>query len=259
MDRVTFLGTGDSLGVPRVYCDCAVCTEARLTGFNRRLRSSVLLEAGGERLLIDCGPDWAVQMERLGMRETEQVFLTHPHFDHFGGLPEWADSCRWTGRKGRLYAMPDVIGAVRERFPWVEGNLIYAAYEAGMSFGGWAIETQRVCHGKNGFSYALRFSKDGYRWVYCPDSINLQGDEKRFLTGLDLLILGTSYYREEFDFQTRSVYDMVEAVELLGEVKPGSAVFTHMSHGVDIREAYPLPANVSLAEAGMSLELAARR
>lgn len=37
---VTFWGTGDSMGVPRVYCACQVCEEARKEGVNRRYRSS---------------------------------------------------------------------------------------------------------------------------------------------------------------------------------------------------------------------------
>lgn len=72
LNQLTFLGTGDAMGVPRVYCDCEVCTEARLTGENKRKRSSVLIDGGGdgagEQFMIDCGPDWRSQMEDQGLR-----------------------------------------------------------------------------------------------------------------------------------------------------------------------------------------------
>jgi len=42
MDTLVFLGTGDAMGVPRVYCSCETCTEARTSGLNARQRSSVL-------------------------------------------------------------------------------------------------------------------------------------------------------------------------------------------------------------------------
>ena len=73
---LTFLGTGDPMGVPRVYCDCAVCEESRSSGRNRRLRSLVQIcgmEDGGDPddvTLIHCGPDWGRQMEAAGRPAT---------------------------------------------------------------------------------------------------------------------------------------------------------------------------------------------
>ncbi|WP_040950660.1 MBL fold metallo-hydrolase [Gorillibacterium massiliense] len=254
-DQLLILGTGDSMGVPRVYCECEICDEARTGGSNRRLRSAVRLTSAAGYLWIDCGPDWAEQMEAAEQREMEQALLTHAHFDHMAGLPEWADACRWTGRKGNLYAPEDVLDTVRERYPWLERNLDYHAIGDEWVFGEWRITKHKMCHGKNGFSYAYRLEKPDFVWAYCPDSINLQQEEKAFLSGLDLLILGTSYYHEAADFHTRSVYDMTEAAELLAEIRPGRTLYTHMSHGVDIRADYPLPAQTAMAEKGMTIEL----
>ncbi len=94
---------------------------------------------------------------------------------------------------------------------------------------------------KNGTSYAYVFSRGSYRWAYCSDAINLSEDERKPFFGLDLLVLGTSFYKEEAPMETRSVYDVVEALELLGELAPKQCVFTHMSHGIDLRQAYDLP------------------
>ncbi|MEO3946052.1 MBL fold metallo-hydrolase [Gorillibacterium sp. CAU 1737] len=256
-DFLHILGNGDSMGVPRIYCDCEVCSESRIDGRNRRLRSAAYLEAAmGDGLWIDIGPDWKEQMEALGKRSMPVALLTHAHYDHMAGLPEWADCCRWTKEKGILYAPAEVLTQVRERYPWLENQLHYREVDKGTRFGDWSITTKKVCHGKNGYSYAYRLQKAEYAFAYCPDAINLGAEEKAFLTGLDLLVLGTSYYKEEFDFHTRSVYDMTEAVELIREITPGRVYFTHMSHGVDVREPYPLPPHVSLAERGMRLPLA---
>ena len=97
MDTLVFLGTGDAMGVPRVYCSCETCMEARSSGDNARLRTSVLIDNGSDFWIIDCGPDWRRQMELQGRRSMRRLLVTHPHFDHIGGLPEWADSCRTTG------------------------------------------------------------------------------------------------------------------------------------------------------------------
>ncbi|WP_127586570.1 MBL fold metallo-hydrolase [Paenibacillus koleovorans] len=253
---LTFLGTGDSIGVPRVYCDCEVCTEARSTGVNRRYRSSALLTGDeGQRLLIDCGPDWLDQMRLMELRQLDHALITHAHHDHIAGLPEWADACRWTGLKGNVYAPADVFVTVRSQYPWLERHLRFHNNDAGCRFGEWSIFPTPVNHGRNGMSYAYVFEKTGYRWAYCSDAILLSEQQKEPLKRLDLLVLGTNYYKENAEPGSRSVYDMTEGVQLMEELLPGRVVFTHMSHGVDGRNRYELPERVSLAFHGLSISL----
>ncbi|MCC3373171.1 MBL fold metallo-hydrolase [Cohnella sp. REN36] len=256
MMKITILGNGDSMGTPRVYCECPVCSEARTTGANARLRSSVWLEAEGEApLLVDCGPDWRTQMERLGVRQVRQGLLTHAHFDHIGGLAEWADACRWRRETARLYGPAEVLAEAAERFPWIGSRLLSTPNDAGMSYGNWDIRTWKVNHGKNGYAYAYRFDDRtrGVSWAYCPDSIDLTETQKAPLRGLSLLVLGTSYYREPFPKETRSLYDVVEGLALLEELGVPSAVFTHLSHDIDVRRDYALPPRVRFAHAGLVL------
>lgn len=80
--------------------------------------------------------------------------------------------------------------------------------------------------------------------------------EKQPLHDLDLLVLGTSFVHETAPYETRSVYDMREAAELLAEVRPKRALYTHMSHDVDLNRDIPLPPNVALARTGMKVDLA---
>lgn len=254
--EITFLGQGDSLGTPRVYCGCGVCEEARTTGANRRLRSSLWLREEGEQpLLLDCGPDWREQMEAIGARGASRGLLTHAHFDHIGGLVDWEDACRWTDATADVHAPLEVLEEVRERFPWIGSRLKMHANDGGMVYGRWNIRPWKVNHGKNGYAYAYRFQHQdtGKAWAYCSDSINLPETQKAPLRGLDLLVLGTSFVLEPYPMETRSVYDMKEGLALAEEVGAGQVLFTHLSHDVDVRRDYNLPAHVRLAETGMTV------
>jgi len=256
MDRLTLLGTGDALGVPRVYCDCPVCTEARSTGANRRQRCSALLQTEAGPLLLDCGPDWRAQMETAGTREVDLVLLTHAHHDHAGGLPDLADAARWTRRKPQVFGPAAAIAEARELFPWTVNQLDYQVMTGPLVLRGWQVTPWEVSHGINGRAHAFRFSQPGRAWAYCPDSIALTAAEQEPLLGLDLLVLGTAYYQEQTPVGKRSLYDMVEALALLAAVRPKRAIFTHLSHGVDLRTVPRLPAHVRIGRDGQSTLLA---
>ncbi|MBM7563352.1 MBL fold metallo-hydrolase [Paenibacillus sacheonensis] len=256
--NITFWGTGDAMGVPRVYCSCAVCEEARAGGENRRFRSLIQLDdASFGTLLIDCGPDWRAGMEAAGLRDNVTLLITHAHFDHIAGLPEYADMCRWLGRKGKAYAMPDTIHEILARFPWLGSQIVFIPIQEPLTFGDWDVRCWKVNHGKNGHAYAYRFSNasTGRSFAYCSDSIALEGEELEPLGGLDVLILGTSFYEEPYPFETRSVYDVREGLRLIDQLKPGKTWFTHMSHDIDVARDYGLPAGTAFARTGLTISV----
>ena len=84
--RITFFGTGTSQGVPVIGCHCAVCRSSDPR--DKRLRTSALIEAEGQKILIDAGPDFRGQMLRSGTEHLDAILLTHNHKDHTGGLDD---------------------------------------------------------------------------------------------------------------------------------------------------------------------------
>ncbi|NTV65759.1 MAG: MBL fold metallo-hydrolase, partial [Oscillochloris sp.] len=89
--QLRFLGTGTSMGVPVIGCDCHVCTSSDPR--NRRMRTSALLRTADETILIDAGPDFRFQALAADLRHIDAVLLTHSHFDHIAGIDDLRPLC----------------------------------------------------------------------------------------------------------------------------------------------------------------------
>jgi phosphoribosyl 1,2-cyclic phosphate phosphodiesterase len=251
-----FLGAGDSQGVPRWWCRCPVCHEARTTGRNARTRPSAVI-GGSETILIDAAPELRSQCLRENFTAFDAVLITHAHNDHVLGLGDVGDFARHTGRPCPIYAPAEVLPTLRHRFGYLatgryaELTPLLALESAGRTFAGYTVTAHRVPHGFNGWAYALRFERAGATWGYMPDCLDLE--DLSPWRQLDLLVLGASFYRELAPRNTRSVYDVTEATALLAELAPKHPVLTHLGHGVDARE--PAPGGVRYAHDGMVLAL----
>lgn len=257
-NHLLFLGTSDSQGVPRWWCNCSVCHEARVTGANRRLRPSALIQ-GSEQVLIDSSPEFRVQMLRAGITRLDAALITHAHNDHLLGLGDVADYALRTGNFCPVFAPAQVIPDIRQRFeyllqpgrPFAQHVPIGPINQASRTFAGYRVEAIEVPHGSNGRSWAYRFERAGRAWGYMSDCLNLEDLEP--WRDLDLLVLGASFYREGGQHVRRSVYDVQEAAELIGKLAPARAVLTHLGHDVDARK--PAPDGISYAYDGLRLSL----
>src|SRR3989454_8340418 len=84
--RLTVLGSGTSMGVPTLGCECRVCrsTDPR----DNRTRPSVLLSRAGRNVVIDTTPDFRFQALRVGLQRLDAVVFTHAHADHILGFDD---------------------------------------------------------------------------------------------------------------------------------------------------------------------------
>lgn len=271
---LTFLGTADSKGVPRFWCACSVCADARAGGVNRRTRSAALVRGAGETLLLDCGPDLHAQLARLpGPLVPDAVLISHAHGDHLLGLGDLLDYAAYARGDVRMngasaspetpvplsiYAPPAVIPQIAERFGYAfrHGSPVQPLPAEGLAVAGLRVRAFRVPHGANGHSYAFRLDRPGFAAAYVTDAIDLPEElAARWLSGLDLLILGTSFADESGAVHaSRSVYDVREALALTWARAARRVYLTHLSHGVDVR-AVPLPPGWAFARDGLELPL----
>src|SRR6202035_3941749 len=124
---LTVLGSGTSMGVPTIGCDCAVCHSR--DPHDRRTRPSIWVEYGGKSVLIDSTPDFREQAIREHIRNLDAVLYTHSHADHILGLDDLRPlSYRHKPNKLPLDARPAAADFIRNTFRYI--------FDADYKFGG---------------------------------------------------------------------------------------------------------------------------
>ena len=106
---VVFLGTGGS--VPTA----------------RRATACLLVRAGGERLLFDCGEGAQRQMQRsTGLVQVDEIYLTHYHADHYLGLPGLLKTYDLNDREAPLRVLgPPGLRGLFEALQRITGRVRY--------------------------------------------------------------------------------------------------------------------------------------
>jgi phosphoribosyl 1,2-cyclic phosphate phosphodiesterase len=121
--KLTFLGTGTSQGVPMIGCSCDVCSSADPR--DKRLRSSVLVDYAGKRILVDAGPDFRQQMLRAGVSHLDAILLTHNHKDHTGGLDDIRAFNYLEKKASQIYCEKYVEGSLRMEYSYAFEEIKY--------------------------------------------------------------------------------------------------------------------------------------
>ena len=247
--KITFLGTGTSTGVPRIGCDCPVCTSN--DSRNRRLRASVLLTQNDENILIDCGPDFRQQMLRASVKSLTAIVLTHEHYDHVGGL----DDVRPFGQVG-IYAEKRVLNAIQHNMPYsfaekkykgVPEFSLHEITDKAFSVGDWHFLPINLKH--------LYLPVFGYRignFAYLTDFNGIDEAEFEKLKNLDLLVIDSLRIT-----QHPSHNSLEEALAFTAKIKAKKTYLIHIDHSMGLHEEVEkiLPENVRIAYDGLCLTL----
>jgi phosphoribosyl 1,2-cyclic phosphate phosphodiesterase len=256
---LTFLGSGTSMGVPTLGCDCAVCRDALTPGSkNRRTRPSVMLRFDGHTVLIDTGPDFHAQAIREGIRRVDAVFYTHHHADHILGMDDLRPLSFKLPEDLPLYADEPTADVIRrvfgytfrtvDRYPTsarVKIHPLPAEPGACVNLFGACFQRIPVIHGRETIT--------GYRFgsaAYLTDMSDLPPESVALLHGLDILILD-ALRREPHPSHSH----LEKSIAMVERLQPKRAFFTHMSHDLDhtATEA-ALPPHIRLAYDGLQLQ-----
>ena len=259
MASLTFLGSGTSMGVPTLGCDCAVCASAYDPASpNRRTRPSILIQYRGRNVLIDTGQDFHVQAVREHLRSVDAVLYTHGHADHVLGMDDLRPLSFHNPDGLPLFAddpTADVIERVFEytfrkvdRYPTsarVDLHRVPATLGHEIALFGATFLRIPVTHGRNTIA--------GYRFgsaAYLTDMSAIPEESLPLLQGLDILILD-ALRREPHPSHSH----LARSIELVNKIAPQRAFFTHISHDLDHEATNAeLPPHIRLAHDGLKLD-----
>lgn len=244
--KVTLLGTGSPL--PSID----------------RFGPSILVVAGKQKLLFDCGRGATQRLEQLKVpfAEVDAMFLTHLHSDHIVGIPDlWLTGwlrgrttpLRVFGPEGTREMMSHLERAyqfdihvrrdVDEKMP-SEGVVVVAKdIEQGVVYqhGGLKVTAFLVDHG-------LVKPAFGYRIDFAGRSVVLSGDTRpsenliRFSEGADVLVhevVDADAFRSQHPFMSPERVQSIlvhhttpeQAGTVFARVKPKLAVYSHILPG----------------------------
>lgn len=255
--RLTFLGTGTSLGVPIIGCSCEVCSS--LDPKDKRLRASALITTDkGTQICIDSGPDFREQMLREHIDKLDAVLITHEHRDHTAGLDDIRPFNYMQQRPMPIYGNKEAFAGLKKMFYYAFEQSLYPGIpefelheinphnNETIKFKELEIIPVEVLHAKLP-TLAYRIGK----LAYVTDAKYIVPEQEAKLQGVDVLVVNALRKEEHF-----SHFNIDEAVALSRRINAKTTYLTHLSQLIGPHETFQkeLPPNIFLAYDGLQIE-----
>lgn len=274
-----FLGTGTSVGVPQIGCDCPVCTSTDPR--DKRRRCGAYVVSGDTAFLIDTPPEMRLACVEYGVKKVDAVLLTHAHMDHVAGfddirrfntingtkVPCPSDDPRYRGLPFRIegrpldcYGLPETLAAMHQIFPYISGRggenglfrpqIVFRENTTPFALGDLTVEALRVGHGFPCCGYLLREASGG-SLGYISDCHDLSDEVLAKLKGVDVMILNCLRVREH-----PTHLSLARTQDYLAKISPKKAYLIHMCHDFShIQWEEMLPEHIRPAYDGLEIRI----
>jgi phosphoribosyl 1,2-cyclic phosphate phosphodiesterase len=220
------------MGVPVVGCHCPVCLSD--DPHNKRMRSSITIEAAGRYLLVDCSIDFRMQLLKWPLPRIDGVLLTHAHSDHINGLDDLRSYNYIQKEAIPIYSTQFFLDDLRTRFgycfnPIQEGggvpHLQLAPIEPGRAFSIREVEVLPV-EIMHGVLPILGFRLD--KFAYLTDCSGIPEKTEALLQGLDVLII-SALRRSPHPTH----FSLSQSLEASQRLRAKRVFFTHIADELD--------------------------
>ena len=253
--EIVLLGTGTSVGVPVIGCDCETCRSPNPR--NHRTRTGVAIHTPNGTILIDTSPELRLQLIRERIPLAHAVIFTHGHADHLFGLDDTRLFAYRLGHPMPLFCEEFTEDNIRSAFRYAFRPPPKEAHRASIP----QFDLQRI--GEEPFEvlgqrvvpirlFHGRLPVLGFRVnnvAFCTDVSRIPDESFPLLEGLDVLILDAL---RDKPHPTHLSVD--QALDVVDRVKPKRTFLTHVSHSLEYETTNArLPASVELAWDGLRI------
>lgn len=256
--KITFLGTGTSVGIPVIGCNCHICRSQDPR--NKRRRSSIYVQTPGASLVIDTSLDFREQALIYAIPRVDAVLITHSHADHIFGLDDVRRYNTLQGAVIPVYGSSETTADLRRIFNYIHTGvpepgvfrprLEFVEVHQSFTIGDILVDPLPVVHGKAAtFGYRLEWEKRSFGYV--PDCKDMPGETLDRFRGVDLMILDGLRHRPHPTHLT-----VEAAVAMLARIGAKHSYLTHLCHDLDHEETQEnLPVGIFVACDGMVLSV----
>ncbi|MEP1307090.1 MAG: MBL fold metallo-hydrolase [Balneola sp.] len=243
--KLTFLGTGTSMGVPVAggFSANSLSSDPR----NIRTRCSAWVQTDQTSLLIDAGPEFRIQSIRAKIKRVDALLLTHQHMDHISGLDDLRAYNFIQKTPIPVYTSSSCIESIKKRFDYMFGENKY--------LGSTSLELESVTEQINfqdlkitplpcnhGDLDILGFRVNDIS--YLTDVKHIPKETKELIKGSKVIVLSALRWKPTHPTHLT----IPEAVGIIEDLKIPSGYLIHMNSYVDHKETNKkLPSHIKLA------------
>jgi phosphoribosyl 1,2-cyclic phosphate phosphodiesterase len=255
--RAVFLGTGTSVGVPMIGCDCPVCRSADPR--NRRRRAGFHVQSGDVHVVVDTSPDFREQALTFQIPRVDAVLFTHGHADHIFGFDDIRRFNTVQNEVIPAYGHPDTLASIQRIFDYIGASPVPGLYRPLIEFravtqpfdiGPLHITPFEVLHDEQP-TLGYLFREGPRSLAYVPDCLEMDEAAIALLRGVNIMILDALRHRPH-----RTHMTLARSLETLAAIGAERGFLTHMCHDLDHAQTErSLPANIRLAYDGLTIDL----
>ena len=253
--KLIILGSGNSLGVPRIDGNWGKCESKNKKNF--RTRCSAIILRGSNSILIDTSPDIKKQFVDNKIKNISSVIYTHEHADQTNGIFELRPFYWKNKKKIDIYGNKKTINLLKMRFdycfkktrfypPIIKANIINGKFALGKFDERVDFNFVKVRHG-NVKSMAYIFENT----AYISDCNDLSIIKNNKLKNLKYLIIDCLKIKNNF-----AHFNLKESIYVHNQLKPKKTILTNLHADLDYNFLLKrLPKNVYPAYDGLKLSL----
>jgi len=235
-DKIIILGSGSSLGVPRIDGYWGRADKKDLK--NNRTRCSIYIKYKNSNILIDTSPDIRSQLLKNKITKIDNVIYTHDHADQTHGINElrtffWKNKKKidvYTNRNTAktLYKSFNYLFIKKSKFynPILKMNIIKKKFLINKNKNKISFEPIIVAHGDTK-AYGYIFKKI----AYISDCSYISKKELKKLYNLNILIIDCLKFKKH-----KTHLNYYEAIKYIKILKPKKAILTNLHSDIDYRK-----------------------